>query len=97
MPYLLPSQRWLPGLCSNAAAPARTLRAPLLQPSTAPRPRLREVLPSQGAVFVERSLSEVLCKPKILGIKSVALEKVEAIEKEGAALAAKARAATARG
>ena len=55
------------------------------------------MLPAQGAVFVERSLSEVLCKPKILGIKSVALEKVEAIEKEGAALAAKARAATARG
>ncbi len=75
----------------------RTPHARPPQPSTAPRPKLREVLPSQGAVFVERSLSEVLCKPKILGIKSVALEKVEAIEKEGAALAAKARASTARG
>jgi len=53
------------------------------------------VLPSQGAVFVERTLSEVLCKPKILPIKSVALEKVEAIEKEGALQAVKARAGTA--
>jgi hypothetical protein len=30
----------------------------------------------------ERTLSEVLCKPKIMPIKSMALEKVEKIEKE---------------
>jgi BBSome-interacting protein 1 len=48
------------------------------------RPVLREVLPAQGVTFVERSLSEVLCKPKILPLKSAALEKVEKIEKESA-------------
>ena len=50
----------------------------------------------QGAVFVERSLSEVLCKPKILPIKSVALEKVEQIERESAELSKARRAGTSK-
>ena len=40
-----------------------------------------EVLPSTGFVHSERGpLSEVLCKPKIMAIKSVTLEKIEAME-----------------
>ncbi len=65
-----------------------------MQPSAAARPVLREVLPAAGVVYVERSLSEVLCKPKILPIKSVALERVEAIERESASLTQAKRAAT---
>ena len=47
--------------------------------------QLTEVLPKTGAVLVEKGpLTEVLCKPKILPLKSAALEKVEKIEKESA-------------
>ena len=43
---------------------------------------LTEVLPRIGAVLVEKGpLTEVLCKPKLLPIKSAALEKAEAIAK----------------
>ena len=43
---------------------------------------LTEVLPRTGAVLVEKGpLTEVLCKPKLLPIKSAALEKAEAIAK----------------
>jgi BBSome-interacting protein 1 len=45
--------------------------------------QLTEVLPKTGAVLVEKGpLTEVLCKPKILPLKSVALEKAEKIAKE---------------
>ena len=82
------------------------MRLPILTPpppsppqatAGAARPLLREVLPSQGAVYVERTLSEVLCKPKILPIKSVALEKVEQIERESAQQARAKRVGTSRG
>ena len=46
---------------------------------------LTEVLPRAGAVCVEKGpLTEVLCKPKILPIRSAALEKAETIEADAA-------------
>ncbi len=57
--------------------------------------QLTEVLPRTGAVLVEKGpLTEVLCKPKILPLKSVALEKAEKIAAEAeAALLTASRAA----
>ena len=44
---------------------------------------LQEVLPKAGLVYPEKgNLSEVLCKPKILPIKSVSLQKLEEMEKK---------------
>ena len=43
---------------------------------------IREVLPKSGLVFSERgNLSEVLCKPKILPLKSIVLEQLANIDK----------------
>jgi len=40
------------------------------------RQAVREVLPKAGLVYSEKgNLSEVLCKPKIMAIKSITLEK----------------------
>jgi len=61
------------------------------------QPILKEAIASHGVACFERQLSEVLCKPKILPIKSMALEKVEKIERDAQLMAKKARAATARG
>lgn len=53
------------------------------------RPILQEVLPKAGLVYSEKgNLSEVLCKPKIMPIKSVTLEKIEQMEQEMAKLTA---------
>jgi hypothetical protein len=42
------------------------------------KPVLTEVLPKNGLVYSEKgSLSAVLCKPKIMPIKSIALQKEE--------------------
>ncbi len=47
---------------------------------------IQEVLPKAGLVYSEKgNLSEVLCKPKIMPLKSVTLEKLEAMEREAAA------------
>ena len=44
---------------------------------------LREILPKTGLLYSEKNgLIEVLCKPKIMPIKSVTLEKIEKMEKE---------------
>lgn len=44
-------------------------------------PYLQEVLPKAGLVYSEKgALSEVLCKPKIMPIKSITLEKIEELE-----------------
>ena len=49
------------------------------------QPILHEVLPKAGLVYSEKgNLSEVLCKPKILPIKSLTLEKLESMEAEAA-------------
>jgi len=53
-------------------------------PSTA-KVALHEVLPKAGLVYSEKgNLSEVLCKPKIMPIKSTSLEKLEAMEAQAA-------------
>eukprot|EP00941_MAST-03F_sp_MAST-3F-sp1_P003766 g3766.t1 len=46
---------------------------------------LEEVLPKAGLVYSEKgNISEVLCKPKRMPIKSVTLEKLEEMEKRAA-------------
>ena len=58
------------------------------QPQPA-KPVLHECLPKAGLVYSEKgNLSEVLCKPKILPIKSITLEKLEQMEAQAAAHAA---------
>lgn len=48
---------------------------------------VREILPKAGLVYSEKgNLGEVLCKPKIMPIKSVTLEKLEEMEKQAAAV-----------
>jgi len=43
--------------------------------------QLAEVLPKSGLVVSEKgNLGEVLCKPKVLPLKSVTLEKLEQME-----------------
>uniref|UniRef100_A0A8D0EPN3 BBIP1 protein n=2 Tax=Strigidae TaxID=30459 RepID=A0A8D0EPN3_STROC len=42
---------------------------------------LREVLPKQGQLSVEDAAAMVLCKPKVLPLKSVSLEKLEALQR----------------
>lgn len=45
--------------------------------------KLQEVLPKAGLVVSEKgNLAEVLCKPKLLPLKSITLEKLEQMEKE---------------
>ena len=42
----------------------------------------QEVLPKAGLVYSENgNLSELLCKPKVMAIKSPSLEKLEEMEK----------------
>ena len=44
---------------------------------------LKEVLPKTGLVYSERgALTEVLCKPKIMPLKSAMLEKIQKIEQQ---------------
>ena len=51
----------------------------------AAKPMLHEVLPKAGLVYSEKgNLSEVLCKPKIMPIKSLTLEKIEDMEAQAA-------------
>ena len=46
------------------------------EPPPANKVILQEVLPKAGLVYSEKgNLSEVLCKPKIMPIKSITLEK----------------------
>ncbi|EQC35405.1 hypothetical protein SDRG_07115 [Saprolegnia diclina VS20] len=47
------------------------------------REMLQEVLPKAGLVYSERgNLTEVLCKPKIMPIKSLTLLQLEELEKQ---------------
>ncbi len=48
---------------------------------------IQEVLPKAGLVYSEKgNLSEVMCKPKIMALKSVTLERLEAMEREAKAV-----------
>ncbi|KAM5131859.1 BBSome-interacting protein 1 [Mantella aurantiaca] len=42
----------------------------------------REILPKQGQLFVEDVPSLVLCKPKLLPLKSVTLTKLEKMQRD---------------
>lgn len=45
--------------------------------------KVQEVLPKSGLVFSEKGmLTGVLCKPKIMPLKSITLEKIEEMEKK---------------
>ncbi|KAK7109683.1 BBSome-interacting protein 1-like [Littorina saxatilis] len=44
--------------------------------------QLQEVLPKQGQVYQEDMPTVVLCKPKLMPLKSVTLEKMEKMQKE---------------
>lgn len=43
---------------------------------------IKEVLPMAGLLFQEQSLNPVLCKPKLMPLKSVTLERLERMQKE---------------
>lgn len=45
-------------------------------------PKLREVLPKFGLLYTEHKPQLALCKPKILPLKSVTLEKLEKMQKD---------------
>jgi hypothetical protein len=50
-------------------------------------PTIMEVLPKAGLVYSEKSsLTELHCKPKIMPIKSAALERLELMETEAKAI-----------
>ena len=55
---------------------------------------IRHVIPQKGLVYTEQSSMLVLCKPKILPLKSVTLEKLEKMQ-AAAAKKAEAKAAAA--
>ena len=61
-------------------------RVELIQSMSDAQPTLQEVLPKAGLVFSEKgSLAPVLCKPKLMPIKSLSLEKIEQMESAAAA------------
>ena len=41
-----------------------------------------EILPKSGLLYSDESFEMVLCKPKILPLKSVTLEKLESMQKQ---------------
>jgi BBSome-interacting protein 1 len=43
---------------------------------------IHEILPKQGKLYQEDIPAMVLCKPKLLPLKSVTLEKLEKMQKE---------------
>ncbi|XP_053927441.1 BBSome-interacting protein 1 [Cuculus canorus] len=57
----------------------------------------REVLPKQGQLSVEDAPAMVLCKPKVLPLKSVTLEKLEKLQRAALEALEAAEAAPAEG
>jgi BBSome-interacting protein 1 len=46
------------------------------------QPQLTEVLPKSGLVYSEKGdLPEIVCKPKLMPLKSATLEKIMALDK----------------
>jgi BBSome-interacting protein 1 len=44
--------------------------------------KLKEIIPKNGIVFNEKNdFTEILCKPKLLPIKSMTIRKLEELEK----------------
>jgi BBSome-interacting protein 1 len=56
----------------------------------------REVLPKRGLVYQESNPGLVLCKPKLLPLNSVTLEKLERMQKEAQTRAKEMQAAAER-
>ena len=50
--------------------------------TTQQQPAYKEVLPKAGKLYQEDLPATVLCKPKLLPLKSVTLEKLEKMQKE---------------
>ena len=77
MPWFLPRcRRWsrvlpsLHGICFTISLYSTSLM-----------PESKEVLPKSGLVVSEKSeLQEILCKPKIIPLKSITLQKLEEME-----------------
>mmetsp|Transcript_73674 Transcript_73674/g.85582 ORF Transcript_73674/g.85582 Transcript_73674/m.85582 type:complete len:110 (+) Transcript_73674:62-391(+) len=92
-------------MSSSATAPTatataeKTSKAPpaasASSPTSADADALTEVIPKTGLVYSEKStMVELLCKPKVMAIKSASLLRLEELEKE--AIAAMSAAATHR-
>jgi hypothetical protein len=46
------------------------------------RPVLKPVIPKSGLVFTDKNIfNEIVCKPKLLALKSLTLQKLEDMEK----------------
>lgn len=88
---------------SKSSSAAAAASSQLSSPAAAAEPEaLTEVIPKTGLVFSEKStMVELLCKPKLMPIKSEALIRLEALEKEATialnAAATANRVATAMG
>ncbi|KAM6266132.1 BBSome-interacting protein 1 [Porphyrio hochstetteri] len=73
--------------CARCAGSERTAprTAPARRRTGAAMPEgkaaFREVLPKQGQLSVEDATAMVLCKPKVLPLKSVSLEKLEKLQR----------------
>ena len=58
-----------------------TAEAEMARRNIKPDKQLKEILPKAGLVYSEKAtLSEVLCKPKLLPLKSATLLKLEEME-----------------
>ncbi|KAL4232322.1 BBSome-interacting protein 1 [Mactra antiquata] len=53
------------------------------------KPLMKECLPKQGLTYHEDMPTVVLCKPKLLPLKSVSLEKMEKMQREAQELVKK--------
>uniref|UniRef100_A0A8C9L860 BBSome-interacting protein 1 n=1 Tax=Pavo cristatus TaxID=9049 RepID=A0A8C9L860_PAVCR len=67
-----PLRPWLSAGMGHAASPAAMPEG---------KGAFREVLPKQGQLSVEDTAGMVLCKPKVLPLKSVSLEKLEQLQR----------------
>jgi BBSome-interacting protein 1 len=45
-------------------------------------PELSAIVPNEGVVIHEENISFVLCKPKLLPMKSVTIDKLERLQRE---------------
>ncbi|XP_031453353.1 BBSome-interacting protein 1 isoform X1 [Phasianus colchicus] len=71
--------RRMPGFAAFWAA--RRMRVRLEGAMPEGKGAFREVLPKQGQLSVEDAAGMVLCKPKVLPLKSVSLEKLEQLQR----------------
>jgi Cilia BBSome complex subunit 10 len=90
MEEILAQQRELQQRHGDEAVPGASESSSHTVPALPQQPPpvvIEELLPKAGLFYSERgALTEVLCKPKLLPIKSATLEKMEALEREAAAI-----------